>query len=340
MINLQEICNQDIAVLASNHFDTLNPTDVNGYLLGSSLIMKLINYQESLEDQDEVDVIDFLLGTNFDQIYKIISGDPQILNSIINDFEAGYDVNIISQDKGRTAELTSFGQELKMIFDYESYRSSQICMDVLKSLEFEKSRPCPYCNIDTIEIIKYDHETTAEEKEKALLDLDHFSARCRFPFLALSFYNLIPSCTKCNQNFKSQLDFRITNHVNPYEIAFDDYFEFSTSIPLIVNMETTKFNIVYKKKSVSGQEFPENSIKDLKLIERLETKKEDVMRFFNAISRFNNGKNTVNELAKKTDTVEYNINDALMDFGVTNNRNDIHRKELTKVYRDIFKNIS
>lgn len=341
MINLKEICDQDITVLASNHFDILNPTDTKGYLLDESLIMKLINYQESLEDQDEIKIIDFLLGPNFEQIYKIISGSPQVLNTIIDDFEIDHNTSLISKNKGKTAELTTLGRDLKRIFDYESYRSSQSCMDVLESLQYDnKSRPCPYCNIDTIETIHYEDEITKEDKEKALLDLDHFAPRCRFPFFALSFYNLIPSCSKCNQKFKSQLDFRITKHVNPYEIAFDDYFEFRTNIPLITNMAITDFNFTYIKKTLNGQQFAADSIKDLKLIERLEAKKEDVMRFFNAISRFNNGNNTANELAKKTNTVEYSIHDALMDFGVTKDRNDIHRKELTKVYRDIFKSIS
>jgi len=340
MINLKEICDQNLDLLAGNHFDNLNPTDINGYLVEDSLIMKLINYQESIEDQNEKDIITFLLGTNFNQIYTLISGSPEELNSIINDFEANYDTSLISINRGKTAELTSFGNDLKKIFDYETYRSSQTCIEVFKSLEFDKSRPCPYCNIDTIEIVKYEDDTTNEEKEKALLDLDHFSPRCRFPFFALSFFNLIPSCIKCNQKFKSQLDFRVTTHVNPYEIALDDYFEFRTSIPLIVNMEPSDFNITYKQKVHQGVTFPQGSIEDLKLVERLETKKEDIMRFFNAISRFNNGKNTANELAKKTLTLEYSIHDALKDFGVTDNRNDIHRKELSKVYRDIFKNIS
>lgn len=340
MINLRDICNQNLSDLSANHFDNLNPTDENGVLLDDSLIMKLIHYQDEIDNQDEIDIIEFLLGTNFGQIYKIISGDPHVLNEIISDFETRFDTRLISKNRGRTAELTNFGKELQKIFDYDSYRSTSSCIAVLNRLDFVSSRPCPYCNIDTIEIINYTDEITDEEKAKALLDLDHFAPRCRFPFLALSFYNLVPSCTKCNQSFKSQLDFRITTHIHPYHNAFDDYFYFTTSVPLIKGMQINSFNMSYKKKQMNGIEFPINSIENLHLIERLETKKEDIMRFFNAISRFNGGANTANVLARKTNTAEYTIEDALLDFGVTSNRNDIHRKELSKVYRDIFLNLS
>lgn len=338
MINLTEISNQDFIDLAANHFDVLNPTDGRGNLLNDSLIMKLVDYQDKLEDQDEIDIIDFLLGPNFDHIFKIVLGNPHQLNEIINDFENQFDPSLISINRGNTADLTNFGKELKKIFDYDSYRSSATCVAVLKSLDFISSRACPYCNIDTIEIINYEDQKTDEEKEKALLDLDHFAPRCRFPFLALSFYNLVPSCTKCNQSFKSQLDFRITTHIHPFHVAFDDYFAFSTDIPLIKGMQPNDFRMAYTKKN--SYVFPTNSIENLKLIERLETKKEDIMRFFNAISRFNHGANTANEIAKDTNTTQYTIEEALMDFGVTNNRNDIHKKVLSKVYRDIFSNLS
>src|SRR5690554_7202562 len=144
MINLKEICDQNLDLLAGNHFDNLNPTDINGYLVEDSLIMKLINYQESIEDQNEKDIITFLLGTNFNQIYTLISGSPEELNSIINDFEANYDTSLISINRGKTAELTSFGNDLKKIFDYETYRSSQTCRSEEHTSELQ-SRPHLVC---------------------------------------------------------------------------------------------------------------------------------------------------------------------------------------------------
>ncbi|MDQ7066856.1 MAG: hypothetical protein Q9M40_01995 [Sulfurimonas sp.] len=45
---------------------------------------------------------------------------------------------------------------------------------------------CPYCNRNTIYNIT--------NKNRRTSDLDHFYPKSKYPFLAVSFYNLIPSC--------------------------------------------------------------------------------------------------------------------------------------------------
>lgn len=50
---------------------------------------------------------------------------------------------------------------------------------------------CPYCNRSYIYNVPDTLRTTCE--------LDHFYDKAAFPFLALSFYNLIPSCKTCNK---------------------------------------------------------------------------------------------------------------------------------------------
>lgn len=49
---------------------------------------------------------------------------------------------------------------------------------------------CPYCNRNFIFNIPQSNYTTCE--------LDHFYNKSSYPFLSLSFYNLIPSCKTCN----------------------------------------------------------------------------------------------------------------------------------------------
>ena len=72
----------------------------------------------------------------------------------------------------------------------------------------------------------------------------------------------------------------------------------------------------------------------------METKKEKVLKFINAIDRFNSGDNTANVLFNQTRIAVFTIEDALSDFGVTNDRNDIHNTELSKLLRDIYKRIT
>lgn len=67
---------------------------------------------------------------------------------------------------------------------------------------------CPYCNRNYI----------YNAGSRRTSELDHFYSKSKYPFLALSFYNLIPSCSICNR-FKGVRSLC----VNPYqaESAFD-----------------------------------------------------------------------------------------------------------------------
>ena len=56
-------------------------------------------------------------------------------------------------------------------------------------------RYCPYCNADTVYVME-------SGKKYVKSSLDHFYPQSRFPFFALSLYNLIPSCTRCNSGIK------------------------------------------------------------------------------------------------------------------------------------------
>ena len=58
---------------------------------------------------------------------------------------------------------------------------------------------CSYCNSDGVFTIEYGGKGRKILKKS---ELDHFWPRERYPFLGLSLYNLVPSCTRCNRNFK------------------------------------------------------------------------------------------------------------------------------------------
>lgn len=49
---------------------------------------------------------------------------------------------------------------------------------------------CPYCNRSYIYVI--------DKKDKIKPQIDHFYPKSKYPFLGLSYYNLIPSCQTCN----------------------------------------------------------------------------------------------------------------------------------------------
>lgn len=52
---------------------------------------------------------------------------------------------------------------------------------------------CPYCNKNYINNIYY-----SGDKVKRTCQIDHFHSKDSYPFLAISFFNLIPCCSTCN----------------------------------------------------------------------------------------------------------------------------------------------
>jgi hypothetical protein len=51
------------------------------------------------------------------------------------------------------------------------------------------------------------------KKDKNHFTLDHFIPKSKFPYFALSLYNLIPSCYSCNSKFKGAMEFKDINNL-------------------------------------------------------------------------------------------------------------------------------
>lgn len=88
-------------------------------------------------------------------------------------------------------------------------------------------KTCPYCN---------NHYTlTIKKSKKANLHFDHFYSKSKYPFLSLSFYNLIPCCAVCNVT-KSFKDFDTKDYIHPYLDSLIDKFEVETDSKSIIDM--------------------------------------------------------------------------------------------------------
>ena len=80
---------------------------------------------------------------------------------------------------------------------------------------------CPYCNRN------YIHTYYSPNNGKVRADFDHFLPKSKYPYLCVSFYNLIPSCSVCNSSLKGEDDFSIDTHINPYINGFEDEYRFT-----------------------------------------------------------------------------------------------------------------
>lgn len=64
-----------------------------------------------------------------------------------------------------------------------------------KFVELLDLKTCPYCNRNYISII----EKNDLNEKQTRPELDHFHPQSIYPFLAINYYNLIPSCSTCNK---------------------------------------------------------------------------------------------------------------------------------------------
>lgn len=77
-----------------------------------------------------------------------------------------------------------------------------------------KVNTCPYCNRQ--------YTFTVNKDKKTKPQFDHFYPKSKYPYLALSFYNLIPCCSICNQLKKDSNN----GLLHPYYEGFGDDFYF------------------------------------------------------------------------------------------------------------------
>jgi len=86
-------------------------------------------------------------------------------------------------------------KEISKIFNYDKLRA-EYGVEIISSTNLAA---CPYCNARKIEVVKGLFAVGTP-------DLDHFYPKSRYPFLATTLSNFIPSCWYCNQKFKREKD--------------------------------------------------------------------------------------------------------------------------------------
>lgn len=98
--------------------------------------------------------------------------------------------------------------------------------EYLKSLEVNI---CPYCNENyTYRLLDKNRNSSASLPNLTIrADLDHFYPKNSNPLLAMSLYNLVPSCKICNSSIKGRKEFDLNKEpLNPYMESLDSQIKF------------------------------------------------------------------------------------------------------------------
>lgn len=185
---------------------------------------------------------------------------------------------------------------------------------------------CPYCNRNFINNIIY-----KDGVAKRTSHMDHFYSKDKYPFLAMSFYNLIPCCPSCN-HVKSN---KIIGY-SPYDISInsDANYKFNYTINSMDYLnDFTKLEITLTSEN---KDF-ESNIEIFGLLELYSVHKDVVQEILKKKVIYPETK--IDELHKDFNEL-FNSKEEITNtlFGFYLDKNDFHKRPLSKLVSDIYNN--
>ncbi|MED3977159.1 hypothetical protein P4639_27790 [Priestia megaterium] len=181
-------------------------------------ILKYFNTKRIKYNYEKIDKwIEKLTDGEFN-LEKTIRAEPKDLKILTK-------INEKSSYKGKIEDASqdsdySIGQYF--IYTYKKFSTrddkhfNEIGYNALTLINHLGISVCPYCNRNFITNTKLIDKNN-NKYIKRTAQLDHFYPESKYPYLALSYYNLIPVCGSCNMIKSNNLV-----GVNPYEITNSD----------------------------------------------------------------------------------------------------------------------
>lgn len=233
-------------------------------------------------------------------------------------------IGIMFTAKGYTEN--DFKEECKKLFiesGYESFFYENLNYRLAEWLDIHT---CTYCNRQYTMVIR------KPNGEKGMVpQFDHWFAKNTHPLLALSFYNLIPSCGICNSSIKSTATMSLNNHLHPYvDSDISNSFRFSY-IPTSPSEYEVLCNNLTSSNSKSQNTI---DILETKLLYKEHSKKElqDLIDL-----RYKYSDNYLDTLLNKTfDNLTVPKSDKYrMIFGIEIDERNYHKRPFSKFKKDI-----
>lgn len=224
-----------------------------------------------------------------------------------------------------------FSEHIVNIMRYNTIRSE----DMISCVRRLGIKACVYCNAQYTNTVEVEDDGSV----KGRYELDHFWPKDEFPFLCISFYNLQPSCSSCNNGKRDKIAL-----FNLYTDDYDelDPFKFELTAASIVRyMLRQDASVLDVKLKSNNNELLGNHL------ERFHT--EDLYKTYN---------DELEELVWKYKSFNQAFNDQLVNrfvrlfprhatrndiirflYGFYSNKKDVHKRPLTKVKQDVAKQL-
>ena len=233
--------------------------------------------------------------------------------------------NLTKYSNLRDAYSPSEKKEIKKAFDYAGHRQNSDFMEHFKKLNIKS---CPFCNNNYI----YFYEKEAG-KYNTLATLEHYYPKSKYPYLSLSFYNLIPSCNTCNSKFKGSTEKHERKILHPYLEDFNEKAKFSISVDSLPVNKTIELEVNLK----SNDERCKTSIDRFQLDKIYKQHNDIAKEIWNKAQVYNESQ--IEELYKSFYQKLGYTKDDVKDMVFCNylHKNDINKRNHSKLTQDILK---
>lgn len=295
-----------------------------------------------------IEAKDFLLS----ELEKIITSNPDNLKKLNIIFFQKLKKNFLTYERYQSyinyinikQENRNFYQKLflrvyvkqlkkiEQIFDYEKILGNNKPKSYWLSKQIN-TNTCTYCNRLYANVIEIGNGSN-NDKRIARPFFDHWYPKSKYPILALSYYNLIPSCSVCNSSIKGSIDFDIDTHIHPYKKEEGNDFKFSYRHESLTthNVIIRDFNSLSIKAKRTIQDFKIRDVYDVHSDKELKDLLDLRYKYSNnyIVELF---ENTFNELKISEEEIYRLI------FGVETNEENYHKRSFNKFKHDIIEEL-
>ena len=180
-------------------------------------------------------------------------------------------------------------------------------------------KTCPYCNRNYIFIV---------DNDKIRPEIDHFYPKSKYPYFAMSYFNLIPSCQTCNHTKSNNIDLNMINPYSKYKIENEINFSINIEKVNFLDIKKDKYHFDSFNIKINSQN---NKNIDMFKLEKLYEQHKDVVVDLLIKSKYYPSK-YISYLKRygfsEDEIYRYLFNNFLKD-------KDLHKRPLSKLIRDI-----
>lgn len=299
-----------------------------------------IKYDESIKDQ-YYDLISTSRSHSFKNFEKYYQANWQnTLGYELRDILCG-DFEKLLEIKDALTPQYNNSKALKELFNYDKPKTTTITPLISKLqpkiAEFIEENieihTCYFCNIDFINVFK-----SKKKGSKNGFTLDHLIDKATYPFLALSLFNLIPSCYICNSKLKRDEPLwsndadMIKLSPSSNQFNFNEKVKFRTffSGPSLQIKSKKDFDVFLKEDGAADYE---KYIDVFMLDERYAYHKQHILEMIEKRRVYPDSR--IEELAKLTKQTTAKVKQDL--FGTVLYEDDLSKRSLSKFTKDIAK---